>query len=264
MSDWSPTEIGEQITRRRWLLRLGETAALIGISGVVPEAVAELAAEQATQSQSATALPPGLYLPSADHLAHALGNVGNLYISRPGSKTEYAQPITGPYQPQFFSEQDFQIVNRIVETVLGEVGPAALSQTAQWVDFSVYSAAGVLEAAQHLDPLHRAVAVAYYGEAFVRDQETSDPQRVVREGLAAVHQASMARYKVGFLEATAPQQTDLINSIRTAQAEDPLRQFFDLIRSETIRGYYTSAEGLKELNYKGNTFHGQCPGCAAQ
>lgn len=261
MSDSSSEESRDQTTRREWLLRLGETVALAGVSGLVPEAVAE---RLTTEKTNISGLPPGLYAPSADHLAHALGNASNLYISRPGSETEYVQPARVPYHPQFFSEQEFQIVKRIAEIVLGKVSPAALSQTAQWIDLYIHSAAGVLEAAQHLDPLHRAVAIAYYGEPFVKDQESSNPQRVAREGLAVLHQASLERYKTGFLEATGPEQTDLINSIHAVQTEDPLRKFFELIRNEAIRGYYTSAEGLKELNYKGNTFHGQCPGCAAQ
>jgi hypothetical protein len=124
------------------------------------------------------------------------------------------------------------------------------------------SAGGVLEAAQHLDPLHRAVAAAYYGEAFVQELETSNPQLVAREGMAALHQVSTAQYGIGFLEVTESEQIKLVTSMRETQKENALHKFFDLIRNEGIRGYYTSAEGLKELNYRGNAFHGQCPGCA--
>jgi hypothetical protein len=149
-----------------------------------------------------------------------------------------------------------------VGIILGKVSPTALSQTAQWVDLWVYSAAGVLKAAQQLDPLHRSLAVAYYGETTVTDLETSNPQEVARRGIPALHELSAARYGEGFLQITEPRQMKLIVSIRADNTEDPLRQFFDLMFKETVFGYYTSAEGLKELDYKGNTYHGQCPGCA--
>jgi Gluconate 2-dehydrogenase subunit 3 len=254
-----PSELADQITRRHWLLRLGETVALAGVSGGVPTAVAERLVA-ATKSQGTSALPPGLYVPSADHLAHALA-AKESYVSRPGSETEYVQLMHGPYRPQFFSEQDFQIVTRLVGIILGQVDPSTLSQTAQWVDFWLYSAAGVLEAAQQLNPLHRSLAVAYYGDAVVKELETSNPQLVARQGIPALNELSMARHGKGFLEISEPDQIKLIEFISRAQPHDPLRKFFDLIRKETILGYYTSAEGLKELDHKGNTYHGQCPGC---
>jgi hypothetical protein len=254
-----PPELADQITRRQWLLRLGETVALAGVSGVVPKAVGDRLAA-AKKSQGTIALPPGLYLPSIDHLAHALG-AKETYVSRPGSETEYVQLARGPYQPLFFSQQDFQIVIRLVGIILGEVDPPALPQTAQWVDLWVYSAAGVLEAAQQLDPRHRSLAMAYYGEAVVKELETSNPQLVARQGIPALNQLSIARHGNAFLEISEPGQMELIDFMSAAQPSDPLRTFFELIRKETILGYYTSAQGLKELNYKGNTYHGQCPGC---
>jgi hypothetical protein len=260
MSRLPPPRLADLITRRRWLLRLGQTVALAGVGGIVPKAVAKPLTMATTPRP--TTLPPGLYLPSADHLAHALQTTTHPYITRPGSETEYAQFISGRYEPQFFSQQDFQIVTRLVEIILGKVSPAALSQTAQWVDFWLYSAAGVLEAAQHLDPLHRSLAVAYYGEATVKDLESSNPRGVARQCIAALQELSTVRYGTGFLQITEPRQMELIDSIRAAKSEDPLREFFELIFKETVFGYYTSAEGLKELDYKGNTYHGQCPGCA--
>jgi hypothetical protein len=40
-----------------------------------------------------------------------------------------------------------------------------------------------------------------------------------------------------------------------------LRKFFETTRTEIARGYYTSAQGLKELDYKGNWYYAACPGC---
>jgi hypothetical protein len=37
--------------------------------------------------------------------------------------------------------------------------------------------------------------------------------------------------------------------------------FFKMLKNRTIQGFYTSRQGLKELDYKGNSFYSVCPGC---
>ncbi|HKC71078.1 MAG TPA: gluconate 2-dehydrogenase subunit 3 family protein, partial [Terriglobales bacterium] len=204
-------------------------------------------------------LPPGLYEPSSKHLIHALSSRA-LPAIPPGSETDYVQPRQGPYQPRFFSPDEFRAVTRLVEILLGEVDPSALAETAEWLDLRFQSAAGVREAARRLDPLHRALAVAYYGQAHVVELETSDPQAIARAGLAALQERAL---KLGrpFIAMSPPQQADLVREMSHAPQETPLRRFCDLLRREAIHGYYTSQAGLKELDYKGNAYHTQCPGC---
>src|ERR1700733_13314071 len=103
------------ITRRQWLLRLGEFAALAGVSGLIPESSVFLIGQE-----NVTTLPPGLYSPSADGLVHALGSAHH-FSPPPGSETDYAKPAATPYAPQFFSAQEFQTVTRIVDILLGKV-----------------------------------------------------------------------------------------------------------------------------------------------
>ena len=258
----------DALSRRQWLLRLGEMVVLAGVSGLVPEsAAALLGAGQSSEpssesgSEPARALPPGLYDPSQDHLVHALSSGSKNWSPPPGSETDYVQPSPLPFQPQFFSADEFRIVTRFVEILLGNGDPAALSQATQWFDLWLHSAAGVRAAAQHLDPLHRALAVAVNGEASMRELETADPQSVARAGLAALHHLSVQAHSQEFLKLTAPQQIDLLTSAGTAQPGNPLRKFFEMIRLEAIRGYYTSAAGLKELDYKGNAYYTESPGC---
>jgi hypothetical protein len=128
----------------------------------------------------------------------------------------------------------------------------------------MYSAAGVRAAAQHLDPLHRLLAVAVNGEESVRDLETADPQSVARVGLAALYTRSLQAHGQEFLQLTPLQQIDLLTSAGTAQPGNPLRTFFEIARAQAIRGYYTSAAGLEELDYKGNAYYGDSPGCEAK
>ncbi len=246
-------------SRRQWLLRLGEMIILAGVSGLVPESAATLLA--AGQDASAAALPPGLYDASPEHLAHALSSGGTKWSPPPGSETEYAQRNSLSFQPQFFSVEEFRVVPRLVEILLGNADATALSQATQWCDQWLYSAAGVRAAAEHLDHLHRLLAVAVNGEESVRDLETADPQSVARAGLTALHDLALQAHGQEFLQLTPSQQIDLLTSSGTGQPGDPIRKFFEITRAQAVRGYYTSAAGLRELEYKGNAYYPDCPGC---
>ena len=252
-----PTARADEVTRRQWLLILGRLAAVAGFSGVVPELAASLPAAEGKQS---TALPPGLYYPAEEHLSHALREIG-VHEIPPGSETDYAQPSSGPFHPTFFSDEELKVVTRVVEILLGKVDSGALVQAVQWLDLYLYSSAGVRNAALKLGPLHRALAIAYYGETPVRQLEVADPQAVVRSGIAALQQRSVEQFKRGFLALGESQQLKLMATFSSAKAESPLRRFYEVTRTEVARGYYTSAEGLKELDYKGNWYYATCPGC---
>jgi len=249
----------DDLTRRQWILQLGEFMALAGVSGLVPDMSAALA-QQAGEAK-AMPLPPGLYTSSPDDLTHALSSGGKSWTPPSGSETEYAPPNSLPYQPQYFSAEDFGIVVRLVEVLLGKVRPSASSQAAQWFDLWLLSAPAVRAAAQQLDPMHRALASAYYGEGAVRDLETAHPDTVAREGLRALRDLSSKQYGRDFLQLTEAEQFDLLRSTAKAEPETSVHKFFELMRIEAIRGYYTSAEGLEELNYRGNAYYGECPGC---
>jgi len=258
VNEYQPTEMDDELTRRQWLLILGGLATVVGFSGVIPELAAALIGARGPQ---ATALPSGLYHPSHDHLFHALGNLGSIHSMPPGSETEPVQPNSSPFHPQFFSDEEFKVVTRILEILLGKVDGGALSQAGQWLDLYLYSAPAVREAALQLDALHRALAVAYYGETAVRELETADPQDLVRSGLKALQEHSAERYGRGFLALDEVQQAKIIATISSAGPNRPTRKFFEVMRAQAVRGYYTTADGLKELDYKGNWYYASCPGC---
>jgi hypothetical protein len=248
--------LNSDITRRQWLLLLGELAALAGVSGFIPESSAFLAGQE-----NVTALPPGLYRPSATDLVHALSSAHHQIPPLLDSETDYAKPAATPYAPQFFSVQEFRTVTRIVEILLGTVDRESLAQSAQWVDLWFYCSTGVRQAAQKLAPMHRALAVAYFGEDTMRDLETADPASVGRDGIAALQKLSADRHQKEFADLTIAEQTELVRLMSTSVQGVPLRKFFDLLRAHTIRGYYTTAAGIKELDYKGNAYYTTCPGC---
>ena len=250
-------EEDDDLTRRAWLLRLGEVTALAGVAGLVPDLAAAISL---TGQSKSTRLPPGLYEPSAEHLTHVLAARDAPVVPR-GAETDYAAPLADPYQPGFFSQHELEVVTRLAGILLGNVDARALSETIAWIDVRLQSDDGIRQAARSLEPLHRALAVAYYGQTRVADLETADWPAIVRTGLNLLEQQSRDHFGQEFLELTETAQTDLLRAISRMPPDSPLGRCYLFVRREAVRGYFTSQAGLKELDYKGNAFYGACPGC---
>ena len=263
--------------RREWLLRLGETAFLMGFSGALGEARPQ-ASTAAVSTHADVVLPPGLYEPSNDHLSHALSSDAKLHPIPAGSPTDYVRPSNGPFRPEFLTPQEFQTVRRVVELIIGDGASSSgtdaadrqrdtgtADEVAEWIDLSLSQAAAVREAAQQLAPDHRALAAAYYGSHRVEELETGDSQKTCRDGLRWLEEQSQRRHHTLFLSMDQGQQLALIREVsddRSDQAQENAgTRFFVWIKGETIRGYYTSQAGLKELDYRGNAFYAEPPGC---
>jgi gluconate 2-dehydrogenase subunit 3-like protein len=261
---------GSAFTRREWLISLGSAIAFSGIP-VTPE-------QAGRQPHAGAALPPGLYQPSFDHLSHALNGEGRFLPVPAGTETEYLRPRTSQFVPQAFAPQEFAVIRRLVEIILGEDlksspeqpgrgGPASLyDEVAEWIDLAVASAPDIRAAARNLPADQRALAVTYFGsEEPVRELETFEPERVCREGLAWLGEESQRRFAKSFLDAGPAAQLELIQAISDARPDLTTvhagTRLFDFLKAESIRGFYTSRAGLKELDYKGNAFYSKSPGC---
>ena len=255
----APDDSDDDLTRRAWLLRLGEVTALAGVAGLVPDLAAAMIAVQ----DAAAGLPPGLYEPSAEHLSHVLAARQTPLVPR-GAETDFAVSRGGPIQPVFFSHHELDVVTRLVGVLLGNVDARALSETIAWLDLRLQRDAGIRHAARTLDPSHRALAVAHYGQASVVELETVDWQSIVRTGLNLLEQQSRDRFGREFLELAGTAQTDLVSDISRMPPESPLGRCYLFLRREAIRGYFTSQAGLTELDYKGNAVYGACPGCESK
>ena len=260
-----------EISRRDWLLNLGSAVILSGFAGMPGES-------QQSERVVAAALPPGLYTPSIDHVTHALNQDGPFLAIPPGAETEFVLPRSGPFLPQAFSAEEFPVIRRLVELILGENLNAAPAQktvgapetpydeVAEWIDLVVFSGPRVRAAARNLTPEQRALAVAYFtSEEPVRELEIFEPERICREGLAWLQQESEHRSFATFLAAPPAMQLELVSSISDSRPDLAVThagtEFLSFLKAEAIRGYYTSRHGLKELNYAGNSFYGQSPGC---
>ena len=267
------------LSRREWLLNFGSAVILSGFTAVPGEA-------QAPEHIAAAALPPGLYAPSIDHVTHALNSDGAFFPIPLGAETEYLRPRSGPYSPESFLPQEFHVIRRLVEIILGEDlklsakprapgAPATIfAEVAEWIDLVVASAPHVRSAARTLTPEQRALAVAYFtSEEPVRELETFEPEAVCRAGLAWLDAEAHRRFAIRFLDVHPDKQIELVSAmsdVRAAAQNDPQNaafgahdgtRFFDFLKAETIRAYYTSRVGLEELNYAGNSFYGRSPGC---
>jgi hypothetical protein len=248
-------------TRRDWIVTISQAAVGLELSGRAGAAV-----------PSADQLPPGLYTPSRDHLSHALMSTGRFHPVVPDCPTDYIRPRSEPFKPLFFSASEFVSILRLTGLMLGEAprndengGQNITREIAEWIDLRVWSAGGVREAALRMHPPYRGLAVAYYGSARVKQLESSNPENTCREGLAWVSAAAKAKYSKDFLDLEIEQQVAFLRTISDEradkQAQNPGTRLFAFLKSEIIRGFYTSQAGLKELDFKGNAFYAQSPGC---
>jgi Gluconate 2-dehydrogenase subunit 3 len=253
-------EEDDDLTRRAWLLRLGEVTALAGVAGLVPDLAAAISL---TGQSKSTRLPPGLYEPSAEHLTHVLAARDAPVVPR-GAETDYAAPLADPYQPGFFSQHELEVVTRLAGILLGNVDARALSETIAWIDLRLQRDDGIRQAARSLEPLHRTLAVAYYGQTRVANLETTDWQAIVRTGLKDLETRSREQYGQEFLGLAEAAQTEIVRDISRMPEDSPLGRCYLFIRREAVRGYFTSQAGLKDLDYKGNAFYGACPGCESK
>ncbi len=262
------------VTRREWLLSLGSAIVLAGASGAPGDAVQAVESAQA----ASPSLPPGLYVPSLGHLTHALTRDDLFVPIPPGAETEYVRPRSGPYVPQAFAREEFALVRRIVEIILGEDlrnpaekpvqgAPTTIyDEVAEWIDLVVASASGVRRAAKNLPADQRALAIAYFGgEGPVRELEMFEPERVCHEGFVWLGEESQRHFGKDFLNICPAGQLELVRAISEERTDKPSThagtRLFDFLKAETIRGFYTSRQGLKELDYKGNAFYPESPGC---
>jgi len=260
-----------RLSRRDWLLNLGSTAILSGFAGMPGDL-------KQTEHAFATSLPPGLYTPSIEHVTHALNEDGPFFPIPPGAETQFVRPRLAPFLPQAFSSEEFAVIRRLVELILGEglktvpaeqaagAPDSPYDEVAEWIDLVAFSGPGVRAAARSLTPEQRALAVAYFTtEEPVRELETFEPERICKDGLAWLQQEAERRSFSKFLTIPPATQLELLASISDIRPDPAIQnagtRIFGFLKAEAARGYYTSRRGLKELNYTGNSFYGRSPGC---
>jgi len=144
----------------------------------------------------------------------------------------------GVYTPKFFSPHAYQTLRSLCQTIIPPDPQAG----------------GALEAGapEFIDLL---------------TSENPEYKLVLGGGLAWLDSTFNDRYGKVFLECTATQQKALLDQIayRESARKDPALapgvRFFSLLRNLTTDGFFTSQIGIKYLEYIGNDYLAEFPGC---
>lgn len=134
------------------------------------------------------------------------------------------------YQPSYFSPTEY----RTIDVLTGLIIPKDESPGAQ--------EAGVSEFIDFM---------AAHGEKEI--------QKPMRDGLQWLDTAATKNYGTSFLHLSPERQIEVLQ--RAALRDGDGHAFFRLIRRYTVMGYYTSAIGLKELDFPGLKFYSDSPAC---
>jgi gluconate 2-dehydrogenase gamma chain len=146
-----------------------------------------------------------------------------------------AQVRPANYHPQFFTPDEYVIVDQLTETIIPkDESPGARE-------------AGVSE--------------------FIDFMAANDPtlQQPMRDGLRWLNRQAYKEKGTQFIKLSAEQQEHLLRSLayrnRYLPGQEAGQQFFALIRRYTVMGYYTSRIGLEELEFPGLRMYTHSPAC---
>jgi hypothetical protein len=151
---------------------------------------------------------------------------------------ERAQASGGDYTPQFFPAHSYQTLRSLCQTIIppdGEVGGALEAGAPEFIDLLT--------------------------------SENKEYQLILGGGLAWLDSTCNDRYGKIFLECAPAQQKEVLDPIayRESERKDPALgpgvKFFSLLRDLTTDGFFTSKIGIKYLEYIGNTYLAEFPGC---
>lgn len=134
------------------------------------------------------------------------------------------------YQPSYFSPSEY----RTIDVLTGLIIPKDESPGAQ--------EAGVSEFIDFM---------AAHGEKQI--------QQPMRDGLRWLDSAANQTHGSSFTGLSSDQQAEILK--RMSQRNAGGHAFFRLIRRYTVMGYYTSAIGMKELDFPGLRLYTESPAC---
>jgi hypothetical protein len=149
-----------------------------------------------------------------------------------------AQAAGGVYKPKFFTAPSYQTLRLLCQTIIppdGGVGGALEAGAPEFIDLLT--------------------------------SENHEYQLILGGGLAWLDSTCSDRYGKLFGECAAAQQKEILDQIayRENGTKDPRLgpgiEFFSLLRNLTTDGFFTSKIGIKYLEYIGNTYLAEFPGC---
>jgi hypothetical protein len=155
--------------------------------------------------------------------------LGAGFVSTSGANLleAFALPTLGSYRPRFFSDADYRTVAAIASRIIptDDTPGAREARVEEWIDF------------------------------FTAASEEAR-QTLYRGGLARLETWCQERHGTALVSLDDIQQDEALTSLAQSSPE-----FFEAVKGDTIVGFYTSETGLRELNWGGQMFHSECPGC---
>ena len=145
-----------------------------------------------------------------------------------------AQAAAGSYTPKSFTVAEFRALERLTDLIIpvenGAPGAVAAG-CAAWIDLI--------------------------------SSENDQLKKIYKEGFTWMDSAMKTRGAASFVEATPPQQIALLDQIAYRRNESPELgpgiAFFAWVRRMTVDAFYTSAIGIKDIDYRGNSPMGSYP-----
>lgn len=153
-------------------------------------------------------------------------------------KQEKAHAPAGKYRPKFFSAHQYATLSALCDAIIPAdetSGGAVQAGAPEFIDLLT--------------------------------SENKDYQVKLGGGMMWLDNFCIDRHENPYLSCTSAQQTetlDLIAHRRNAENDPTLSQgieFFAFLRRLTTDGFYSSEIGIKDLQYIGNTFLKEFPGC---
>ncbi len=165
----------------------------------------------------------------------ATGLIDRVAAAEVHAMTSQAAAVTGgTYAPKTFTAAHYKTLERLTDIIIpvenGAPGAVAAGAAA-WIDMI--------------------------------SSENDELKASYAKGFAWLDGAMKGRGAADFVSASPAQQTELVDLIayrRNASPElTPGIEFFTLVRRMTVDAFYTSAIGIKDIDYRGNTPIGSYP-----
>lgn len=162
----------------------------------------------------------------------------------------------GPYKPLFFSTDHYRMVEHIAEMIIPEddTPGAKHAGVAEFIDFMVANRVPI-SASRDARSTEDAIEIG------------NEAQTNFINGLDWIDARCHSEFGHAFMDCTSEQQTSLLEELAFKSKFKPTtesgREFFQLIRTYTVVGYYTTKIGLESLGYPGlRVTWPKLPGCS--
>ena len=166
-----------------------------------------------------------------------------------------ALPQSQDYKPLFLSGEQFRMVEHLAEMIIPQDDTPGAKQAgvAEFIDFMVANRVPV-STSRDIRSTDDAIAAG------------NEAQNRFIAGLDWINARSQSRFRREFLRCAPEEQNSLLEEVAYKEKFKPTteagREFFQMMRTYTVVGYYTTEIGLETLGDPGlQTAWSEMPGC---